>query len=309
MWFSLFFVLLGLVLLAVGAEWLVSGSSALALKLGVTPLVVGLTVVAIGTSTPELAVSVSAALDGHSAIALGNVVGSNIANIGLILAVSALIRPIISHPQALKRDVPLMIAVTFALVVLMCDGEISRLDGALLFGGCIAYILWMYLDAHKNNARAADEVLPTRRAIWLDLGMIVVGLGLLIVGARALLDGAIAITQALGINPIIIALTIVAVGTSLPELATAVIASHKNAAEIAVGNAVGSNIFNILLILGITALLRPIQTTDLRLFDLGALIFFAVAPLPLMLRGNKLMRSEGAFLLIAYAAYVISLGR
>ncbi|MCI0477425.1 MAG: calcium/sodium antiporter [Anaerolineales bacterium] len=304
---SILFILIGLALLAVGAEMLVRGSSSLALKLGVTPLVVGLTIVALGTSAPELAVSVSAALDGNSAIALGNVVGSNIANIGLILALGALIRPITSNPQAVKRDVPLMIAITFALVALLLDGEISRLDGALLLGGGITYIVWTYISARKNNGRAIDDLPRARRAAWIDLALIVVGLGLLVFGARALLDGVIAIAQALGISPVIIALTIVAVGTSLPELATTIIASRKGEADIGIGNAVGSNIFNILLILGVTALLQPIQARDLRVLDLGALIFFAIALLPLMIRGNRLSRSEGAILLIAYALYVFAL--
>ncbi|MBM3129650.1 MAG: calcium/sodium antiporter [Chloroflexi bacterium] len=304
---SILLVLIGLALLAVGAEMLVRGSSSLALRLGVAPLVVGLTIVAIGTSAPELAVSVGAALEHNSAIALGNVVGSNIANIGLILALGALIRPIASNPQAVKRDVPLMIAITFALLALMRDGEISRLDGALLLGGGIAYIVWTYVCARKNNGRALDDPPRAHRAAWIDLALIVVGLGLLVFGARALLDGAIAIAQALGISQIIIALTIVAVGTSLPELATTVIASHKGEADIGIGNAVGSNIFNILLILGVTALVQPITARDLRLLDLGALIFFALGLLPMMIHGNRLTRLDGALLLLAYAAYVVLL--
>jgi cation:H+ antiporter len=303
---SIFLILLGLVLLTVGAEWLVRGSSSLALKLGVTPLAVGLTVVAIGTSAPELAVSVSAALEHNSAIPLGNVIGSNIANIGLILGTSALIYPIASHPQVLQRDVPLMIGITFGLIVLLLDGELGRLDGALLLGGAIAYIAWTYISARKENGNTSD-VSPTRRAVGFDVGLIVMGLGTLVFGAHELVEGAVTLAHALGISPIIIALTVVAVGTSLPEFATAVVASHKRAADISLGNAVGSNILNILLILGVTALIQPIHARDLRLLDLGALVFFAVILLPLMRAGNRVTRGEGAFLLLAYALYVVSL--
>ena len=302
------FILIGLVLLTLGADWLVRGSSSLALKLGVTPLAVGLTVVAVGTSTPELAVSLDAALAYNSAISLGNIVGSNIANIGLILGASALIHPIASPPQALKRDVPLMLAITFGLIVLLHDGTLGRLDGALLFGRSIAYIGWTYISARKENGNVSDRS-PTRRAPWFDVGLIVVGLGVLIFGAHALVEGGVTLARALGISPILIALTVIAVGTSLPEFATAVVASHKRVADIALGNAVGSNILNILLILGLTALIQPIHARDLRLLDLGALVFFAVVLLPLMRGGNRVTRGEGAFLLLAYALYVLSLVR
>jgi cation:H+ antiporter len=307
MWFSLFLILLGLVSLTLGAEWLVRGSSSLALKLGVTPLAVGLTVVAIGTSTPELAVNLNAALEHNSAIALGNIIGSNIANIGLILGTSALIRPINSHPQTLKRDVPLMIAITFALGVMLLDGEIGRLDGALLFAGSIAYIAWTYISARQENARANNDATPTSRAAWFDVTLIVVGLGTLVFGANELVDGAVALAQSLGVSPIIIALSVVAVGTSLPEFATSVVASHKRVSDISLGNAVGSNILNILLILGTTALIQPIHAREIRWLDLGAMIFFAVILLPMMHVGSKVTRREGALLLLAYAIYVLSL--
>lgn len=304
---SILFILLGLVLLTLGAEWLVRGSASLALKLGVTPLVVGLTVVAVGTSAPELAVSISAAVEHNSAIALGNVIGSNIANIGLILATSALIFPIAIPPQALKRDVPLMIVLTFGLLLLLLDGELSRWDGALLVGGSATYIAWTYVKARQDNARAEMEVPPSPRAVGFDLGLIVVGLAVLVFGAHELLEGAVTLAQSLGVSPIIIALTVVAVGTSLPEFATAVVASHRRAADISLGNAVGSNILNILLILGVTALIEPIHAREVRWLDWGALIFFAVILLPLTRADSKLARGEGALLLGAYAVYIFSL--
>lgn len=307
MWFSFFLILLGLGLLTVGAEWLVRGSASLALKLGVTPLAVGLTVVAIGTSAPELAVSLNAALEHNSAISLGNVIGSNIANIGLILGTSALIFPIPTHPQTLRRDVPLMIAITFALVVMLLDGELGRLDGALLLGGGIAYIAWTYITARRQHANGDTDVTPSTRAVWFDLGFIVIGLGVLVVGANELVDGAVALAQSLGVSSIIIALTVIAVGTSLPEFATAVVASHKRAADISVGNAVGSNILNILLILGVTALVEPIHAREVRWLDLETMIFFAVVVLPMMRAGNRLSRREGALLLFIYALYTLSL--
>lgn len=301
----------GLVLLATGAEGLVRGSSALALRFGVTPLVVGLTVVAFGTGSPELFVSIQAAYKGESGIALGNIVGSNISNVALILGVSAIARPMKVRSELIKREVPLMIAITVALCLLLLDGWLSRLEGLLLVVGSISYTILAYIAARRDrSALVADEfkeaLVEPRRAAWLDLLFVVVGFALLLAGANLLLLGAVTIAEQFGVSQVVIGLTIVAIGTSLPELAASVVASVKREPDVAFGNAIGSNILNILLILGVAALIRPIETAGLRIFDIGALLASAVILLPLMWRGWVLNRWEGAILVAAYVAYLCS---
>jgi len=299
----------GLVLLAMGAEGLVRGSSALALRLGVTPLVVGLTVVAFGTGSPELFVSVQAAYRGESGIALGNVVGSNISNVALILGLSAVARPMRVRSELIRREVPVMIAITVALCLLLLDGIISRLEGLLLIVGSIVYTTLAYLAARRDrSALVAEEfkeaLRERRRAAWLDLLFVLTGFVSLLVGANLLLMGALVVAEQFGISQVVIGLTIVALGTSLPELATSVVASVKREPDVAFGNAIGSNILNILLVLGVAALIRPIETAGLRTFDIAALVASAVILFPLMWRGWVLNRLEGAFLLAGYVAYL-----
>ena len=306
-----FVMLGGLVLLAAGAEGLVRGSSALALRLGVTPLVVGLTVVAFGTGSPELFVSVQAALNGESGIALGNIVGSNISNVALILGVSAVARPMKVRSELIKREVPVMIAITVVLCLLLIDGLLSRLEGFLLVAGSIGYTTLAYTAARRDrNPLVAEEfkeaLAEPRRAAWVNVLFLVVGLVLLLAGANLLVMGAVRIAKQFGISEVVIGLTIVAIGTSLPELAASVVASVKREPDVAFGNAIGSNILNILLILGVAALIRPIETEGLRIFDLAALVASTVILLPLMWRGWVLNRWEGAFLLVAYVAYLYS---
>ena len=306
-----FVMLGGLVLLAAGAEGLVRGSSALALRLGVTPLVVGLTVVAFGTGSPELFVSVQAALNGESGIALGNIVGSNISNVALILGVSAVARPMKVRSELIKREVPVMIAITVVLCLLLIDGLLSRLEGFLLVAGSIGYTTLAYTAARRDrNPLVAEEfkeaLAEPRRAAWVNVLFLVVGLVLLLAGANLLVMGAVRIAKQFGISEVVIGLTIVAIGTSLPELAASVVASVKREPDVAFGNAIGSNILNILLILGVAALIRPIETQGLRIFDLAALVASTVILLPLMWRGWVLNRWEGAFLLVAYVAYLYS---
>ena len=307
----LFVMFGGLVLLGAGAEGLVRGSSALALRLGVTPLVVGLTVVAFGTGSPELFVSIQAALKGESGIALGNIVGSNISNVGLILGVSAVARPMKVRSELIKREVPVMIAITVALCLLLLDGLLSRIDGLLLVVGSIGYTIFAYIAARRDrSALVAEEfkeaLVERRRAAWLDLLFVGVGFVLLLAGANLLLRGAVKIAEQFGISQVVIGLTIVAIGTSLPELAASVVASVKREPDVAFGNAIGSNILNILLVLGVAALIRPIETKGLRLFDIGAFLASALILLPLMWRGWVLNRWEGALLLGAYVAYLYS---
>lgn len=306
-----FVMLGGLVLLATGAEGLVRGSSALALRFGFTPLVVGLTVVAFGTGSPELFVSVQAALKGESGIALGNIVGSNISNVALILGMAAVARPMKVRSELIKREVPVMVGVTVVFCVLLLDGLLSRLEGLLLVVGSIGYTTFAYFAARRDrSALVAEEfkeaLVEPRRPAWLDVLFVVVGFVLLLGGANVLLIGAVNIAVQFGISQVVIGLTIVAIGTSLPELATSVVAAVKVEPDVAFGNAIGSNILNILLILGVAALIRPIETQGLRFFDIGALVASAVILLPLMWRGWVLNRWEGALLLGAYVAYLYS---
>lgn len=301
----------GLVLLAAGAEGLVRGSSALALRFGVTPLVVGLTVVAFGTGSPELFVSVEATYRGEEGIALGNVVGSNISNIALILGLSALVRPMKVRSELIRREVPLMIAVTLLLCLLLYDGSLSRVEGLILTAGSVAYTVFTYVMARRaRNKKVAEEfeeaLTAPRRAAWVDLLLVVVGLVLLLVGARLLLAGATVVAEQFGVSQVVIGLTIVAIGTSLPELATSCVASLRNEPDVAFGNAIGSNILNILLVLGVAASIRPIEVQGLRTLDLGVMVASAVVVLLLMWRGWVLNRLEGALLLAGYVTYLYS---
>lgn len=299
-------------LLAVGAEGLVRGSSATALRLGVTPLVIGLTVVAFGTGSPELFVSVEAAYRGNSGIALGNVVGSNISNVALILGLSALARPMRVRSELIRREVPLMIGVTLLLCLLLFDGTLSRMDGLLLTMGSVAYTVFAYMAARRDRsavvAEEFDEALTEpKRSVWLDVAFILSGFAALLIGAKLLLGGATVVAERFGISQVVIGLTIVAIGTSLPELATSVVASVRGQADVAFGNVIGSNVLNILCVLGVAALIRPIEVQGLRPLDVGVLVGSAVLVLPLMRRGFILNRWEGAVLLAGYAAYLYSL--
>jgi len=304
----LLFLILGLVALFIGAEGLIRGSSALALKIGITPLVVGLTVVAFGTSTPELVVSLKAALIGNSSISLGNVIGSNIANIALILGVAALIKPLDVHANVIRREIPIMIVLSILLIILLVDGELSFIDGLIFVLGIITYTVVNVLMARKErNAEVEKEFkegLKTRLGVTISIFMIVGGLGLMILGANLFVNSSIAIAKAFGISDAIIGLTVVAIGTSLPELITAIVASYKNEADIAIGNVVGSNIFNILGILGITALLIPLSSAGISYLDFGVMLFTALILLPLSKTGFRISRLEGGLLLTGYIVYI-----
>lgn len=311
MFFAVVSILGGLVLLALGAEGLVRGSSSIALRMGVTPLVIGLTIVAFGTGSPEMIVSLQAALGGNSDLALGNIVGSNICNIALILGVAALARPLNVRSALLQREVPVMIAVTLLLGVLLYDGTLGRLEGAVLTLGAVVYIVATYRAARRDRdievAAEFEQELPAPQASTARSVALVIGgfVGLLI-GANVLVHGAVVIAQAMGMSQVVIGLTVIAIGTSLPELATSVVAALRNDADVAFGNVLGSNILNILLILGVVAMVRPISATGLRPVDVGVMIGSAIAVYPLMWRGRVLSRGEGALLLAGYAAYIVS---
>jgi len=302
----------GLVLLALGAEGLVRGSASVALRLGVAPLVVGLTIVAFGTGSPEMVVSVSAALEGSSPIALGNVIGSTISNVALILGTAALVSPLTVRAEVIKREVPVMVVVTAFFWLLIYDGELSRIDGVILAAGSIAYTFLIYrLSRKKPKKEVAEEFEeafePSKKSVWLDVVFIAAGLALLVFGANVLLNGAVVIAKYFGISEVVIGLTIIAIGTSLPELATSVLAAIKKEPDIAFGNAIGSNVLNILAVLGVTAIIQPISAEGIRALDLGAMLGSA-GLLFLMLGRNYLLdRTEGALLLIGYLIYIYTL--
>ena len=297
------FVALGLAGLFAGGEFLVRGSVAMAHRFALSPLLIGLTDVGFGTSTPELLVSVDAAWRGMPDIALGNVVGTNIANILLIVGISALVWPIVVSGATLRRDLAVMLAAALTLLPIFYLGEMSRLAGALLFSGLVVYLAAAYRAGRAEPEPEAEEAprLTAGRAF------LVVGVGLvaLMIGARLLVDGSVAIARDFGISEAFIGLTIVAVGTSLPELATSLVAAFRRQSEIAIGNVVGSYIFNILGILGVTAIVAPIPVAGRFLaFDLPVMIAASLGLALLLLARPRIGRSTGLVLLLAYAAYV-----
>ncbi|WP_442511583.1 calcium/sodium antiporter [Novipirellula sp. SH528] len=307
----------GLLLLVGGGELLVRGASRLARYIRISPLVIGLTVVAFGTSAPELAVSVQAAMAENADIALGNVVGSNIFNVLFILDVSALIVPLVVSSQLIRWDVPVMIAASLLLIAFGWDGSIVRWEGIVLFSGIIAYTYWCIRQS-RHESRAVveefDQQLPTElehekesaRTLWLNLGWIVLGLVLLGFGSTLLISGAVKVAASLGVSELVIGLTIVAAGTSLPEVVTSITAAIRGERDIAVGNVVGSNIFNILCVLGLSSVIGPtgITVSDSALaFDIPVMIAVACACQPIFFTGRVISRWEGAVFLSLYIAY------
>jgi cation:H+ antiporter len=302
-------LLLGIVALTLGAEGLVRGSASLAVRLGLTPLIIGLTVVAFGTSTPELVVSVGASLNDLSDISIGNVVGSNIFNIGVILALTALICPVKVSLRVIKLDGPIMIAVSLVALLLIRMGTISRLAGIVLFAALVAYIIFTIWLAKKDVPseieRQFQDGIPSKsKSPYIDLFFIVGGLLLLVLGSRLLVVSATDIARFFGISEAIIALTIIAAGTSMPELATSLVAAIRHQPDIAVGNVVGSNIFNILGILGVSSIAKPLSATGITALDVWVMVAFAVALLPMMYTELKLHRGEGGLLLAGYVVYL-----
>lgn len=308
---------LGLVLLVVGAEALVRGASRLALSVGISPLVVGLTVVAFGTSSPELAVSVQSAASGRADLALGNAVGSNIFNILFILGISALIVPLLVARQLIRQEVPVMVGVSLLLLGLALDGNIRRGDGALLLALLLGYTAFLVYQSRRkgqsqNGGAGLPETAPAASTGWesrlpVQLLLIAAGLGALVLGATWLVDAAVGFAQYLGVSELVIGLTIVAAGTSLPEVATSIVAALRGQRDIAVGNVVGSNVFNILGVLGVASMVSPagIQVAPAVLaFDLPVMIAVAVACLPIFFTRNLIDRWEGGLFLAAYAAYM-----
>lgn len=311
------FILIGLVLLILGADWLVEGASSIAKKLGISALTIGLTIVAFGTSAPELAVNMISATSGNTELALGNVIGSNIFNIFMILGIAALIKPIGVQNTSVKVEIPFNLLASLALIVLANDvlidnnstSVISRIDGIILL---LLFCIFMYYNFLTGKS-SSDEVAPTieKRKTWLSVLMILGGLGLLVAGGRLIVLGAIDIATRLGVSQSIIGLTIVAAGTSLPELATSAIAAYKDKPDIAIGNVIGSNVFNVLFILGISAIITPLPTYTSANFDLSTNILAGIFMLIFAIAGpgRKIDRREGAVLVavfIAYTTYLIA---
>ncbi len=307
---SLLWLAIGSAALYYGAEWLVGGGSKTAKKLWISPLIIGLTLVAYGTSAPELVVSVDAALAGEGGISIGNVVGSNICNIALILGLCAVITPLTVNRAMLKSDVPVMAAtaVAFCLIYWWQDG-IGRIGGLILFAGFVLYNIKVIISAKKEaaanslNESAEEDGEKAEKPLYLYLLLAVFGLVVLVLGSKAFLRGAIEIAKLTGLSNTVIGLTIVAVGTSLPELATSVVAAIKGERDIAIGNVVGSNIFNILLIMGVAPLIAPLTGANIQFWDLAALLATTFLLIPFMITGFRLNRAEGVILLAMYGAY------
>ena len=304
------YLLLGLGLLVAGAELLVRGASSLARAVGLSPLVIGLTVVAYGTSAPEFAVSMKAGLIGQADIAVGNVVGSNMFNVLLILGISALITPLAVSKQLVRLDVPVMICVSVLAWLLSADGTVGRIEGAFLFTGIVLYSAFLVYHGRRQHAmehpKPTGSPQPRRGRIVPSTVQILAGLVLLVAGARWLVEGATGLARLLGISELVIGLTVVAAGTSLPELATSVVAAVRRERDIAIGNIVGSNIFNILAVLGAAATVSgrvDISPAALR-FDIPVMTAVAVACLPIFFTGGRISRWEGALFIGYYFVYV-----
>ena len=306
------YIIGGLILLYFGANWLVQGAITLALHLGLSPLIVGLTVVALGTSVPEALVSVQAAIGHQGGIALGNVIGSNILNIALILGLSSLILPLKVDSHIVKADVPLLTGATFMLVVLLEDFHISRMEGAFLLLCIVGYvagnIMTVKRDSPEENKIEGMEVPENPgKTLWRDVGFLVLGIITLGFGANFLVSGAVDLARIFGLSEALIGLTIVSIGTGTPELATALMATFRKTPDLAIGNAVGSNIFNIMFVLGIAGLVAPLDGNGISSVDLYVMLGVTILLLPTVWTGRILDRKEGFLFLAIYVGYLYHL--
>ncbi|NNG00340.1 MAG: calcium/sodium antiporter [Desulfobacteraceae bacterium] len=309
--------MLGLLMLYFGADWLVKGASNLASSLGLTPMVIGLTVVAFGTSAPELVVSVVSSLKGKSMIAVGNVIGSNICNIALVLGLTAVFQPVITNIGVIRRDIPIMLGVSLYLLLISLNSTIGRVEGVTLFIGIIAYLCYNYLYAKRSTLSAdtgTDKSTASggRKHSYLRVTntlLVITGIAIVVKGADVLIDAAVTIMKTFGVSDKFIGLTVVAFGTSLPELATSVVAAIKKEIDISLGNLVGSNVFNILCVLGMAAMVRPIPIPggflgSGLLVDYIVMMIISVLPWLMMRRDFTICRKEGGFLLLCYVGYI-----
>lgn len=300
------YMIAGVAALYYGADFLVRGGVDIAQRFGISSLVIGLTLVAFATSAPELAVSLSAAFSGNPDISVGNVVGSNIANIGLILGICACILPLNVNNQLLKVDTPFMVAAGGAITVpLLLFGGMNRIVGAVLFSLLLIYVIWSVYDSRKHSEE--EEKITSKYPLYLAVIIVIASLAVLVVGAEIFLKSAVFFAKMFKISDAVIGLTVVAVGTSLPELATSIVAACKGEKDIAIGNVVGSNIFNSLCILGLTSVVKPIHNITLNIVDFGFMIFLSVLLLAMMFTSRKVNRVEGAILFVCYVGYTVYL--
>jgi cation:H+ antiporter len=313
---TIILLLVGLVCLVGGAELLVKGAATIASRLGIAPVIVGLTVVAFGTSAPELAVSVSAALGGNADVALGNVVGSNIGNILLILGASAIVGGLAVQQRIIRFDIPLLIVVSVIVFLMSLDNNIGRIDGSILFAGVLLYVGWLVREARSERGAVVAEYAESvetlegaslGRPLWFNVGLVLAGLLVLVVGSQLLVNAATDIAEAAGISDLVIGLTVVAIGTSLPELATSILAAMRGQRDIAVGNVIGSNLFNLMSVLGLTSIVSsdgiPVSDVSLRL-DFPVMLAATIVLVPIVWNGFEIKRWEGFVLIAFYAAYV-----
>lgn len=304
---SVTLLILSLFALYIGAGWLVKGSTEIALKANISNLVIGLTIVAFGTSAPELVVSLNASMSGQGDIAIGNIVGSNIFNIALILGVSAAIHPLQAKRQLTRIDIPILIVASIAITILFWDGKLGRLEGGIFLVAIIAYTLFSLYYSRKHEKKIEKEIgeLDKQPEPWYkDLLYIAGGLAILIFASDLLVDNAVSIAQELGISEAVIGLTVVAAGTSMPELATSVVSALKKNPDIAIGNIVGSNLFNILAIAGTSSLVHPIVSKNINYIDLLVMLGLTLLLFPLVKSGQKISRAEGWLLIIMYVGYL-----
>lgn len=304
---SILLFVVGLILLFLGGEGLVKGASRIARILGISPVVIGLTVVAFGTSAPEFVVGLIAALKGASDIVLGNIIGSNISNIGLILGIGALISPLVIQIRLIKVEVPIMIVLSLILYGLAWSLNLGILQGIFLFGALIAFTIYTYFGSKKEPAQIEEEFeeyVGSGNSVWKQVAFIVLGLTGLVIGARLVVDSAIFIARIAGVSELVISITAVAIGTSLPELSTTIVAAIRKEHDIIVGNIIGSNIFNIG-ILGLVSMVHPVTVdSSLLRFEFPVMIFFSILLLPLMITGKRIGRLEGLSLLALYAGFI-----
>lgn len=299
----------GLAMLFFGAEWLVRGSVAIANKFRISQLVIGLTIVAFGTSTPELSVSLTSALQGISDVSLGNIVGSNIANIALILGISAILKPLIVSKSAIKKEVPIMVGVSVLLLLISFDGKISFGEGVAFSIGIVIFTFFSYKTAKKESTHV-DELssvleITKRKLVPKSAVLIAAGLSLLTFGSFVTVESAVSIAKDVGISDRVIGLTLVAIGTSLPELVTSIVAALRGHADLSVGNIIGSNIFNILAIVGISSAIAGISVSENIFFDYYIMLAFSIALIPIMRSGFVISRKEGFALFGGYFVYLI----
>jgi len=298
-------LLIGLVMLCFGGNWLVSGGVTIAKKFRISNFIIGMTIVAYGTSTPELAASLAAAGD-HGAIILGNIVGSNIANVGMVIGVAAILVPLAVHKSVLRKEIPIMLGVSALLVLLSIDGEISQYDGILLLIGLGIFVVYTFRSALKQREKSKDDTNPGQNNVYLkSIGLIGIGIILLYIGAILTVDNAVVIATEFGLSEKIIGLTVIAIGTSLPELITSIIAIRKGHSDIGIGNIIGSNIYNILMIMGVGASLGGVLITADVYVDYAIMIIFSLSLL-IGLKTQIINRTMGVILAAGYGLYLIT---